>query len=124
MRLNVSTLAPRLATLVVAGMLAVPANPDTPNGISSPAYALLLDRATAPRSIFYIYQDADSPFNHGVPSGVFGVYTKVHLNAACIDDAAASNTTGCSKALRLSIRTGEPCSRCRSTRSCQPNSRA
>jgi uncharacterized protein (TIGR03437 family) len=98
MRLNVSTLAPRLATLAVAGLLAVPANPDTPNGISSPAYALLLDRATAPRSIFYIYQDADSPFNHGVPSGVFGVYTKVHLNAACIDDPAASNTTGCSKA--------------------------
>ena len=98
MRLNVSTLAPRLAAVAVAGLLAVPANPDTPTGISSAAYALLLDRAAAPRSSFYIYQDADSPFNHGVPSGVFGAVAKVHLNAACIDDSAASNITGCSKA--------------------------
>ena len=98
MHLNVSTLALRFTTLAIGGMLAVPALSDTPNGISGPGYALLLDRATAPRSNFYIYQDADSAYNHGVPSGVFGAVAKVHLNAACIDDPAPSNTTGCSKA--------------------------
>src|SRR5579863_3581346 len=66
------------------------------NAISGPAYTELVNRANAPRNSFFIYLDADSGFNHGVASGVFGATAKVHLNAACIDDPTTLNTTGCS----------------------------
>jgi hypothetical protein len=40
--------------------------------LSDPAYQLLANRTIANRKNFYIYQNADSGFNHGVPSGFFG----------------------------------------------------
>ena len=84
----------RLFTCLLACLQALFAA--APNAISGPAYALLNTRAGAPRSSFYIYQDADSGFNHGVPSGIFGAVSSVHLNAACIDDPTPANTSGCS----------------------------
>src|SRR5579863_9063052 len=97
MRIHNTVLAHRMVagTLAFAG-LASRLFAATPVGISSPAYAELVNRATAPRNSFFIYLDADSGFNHGVASGVFGAATKVHLNAACIDDPTTLNTTGCS----------------------------
>jgi hypothetical protein len=62
------------------------------------AYSLLTDRAAANLEAFYVYQDADSGFNHGFPSGFFAdspaTLPKIHLDAACLDDA--SSPMGCS----------------------------
>lgn len=55
---------------------------------------LINERAGQARNAFYVYQDNDSADNHGFPSGLFGQTSKIHLDAACIDDAASS--TGCS----------------------------
>ena len=85
-----SLLVRRLATVVLSGLIALPALSQTPAALSDAAYALLLERATAARNNFFIYQDAGSGLNHGDPSGVFGTFTKVHLNAACIDDASGA----------------------------------
>src|ERR1051325_12242736 len=49
------------------------------------AYLLLADRVAANRTSFYVYQDADSGFNHGFPSGFFGDIGRVHLNTVCVD---------------------------------------
>lgn len=61
------------------------------------AYKVLADRVSANAEAFYVYQDADSGFNHGFPSGLFadipGTLQKIHLNTACVDDASAP--TGC-----------------------------
>ena len=57
-------------------------------------YTELAQRTTADRAAFYIYQDTDSGFNHGFPSGFFGTIDTIHLNAACVNDPNASN--GCS----------------------------
>jgi hypothetical protein len=62
--------------------------------ISDPAYRELNARASANRSGFYVYKDADSGFNHGFASGWFGDTSKLSLNAACVDDPASA--TGCS----------------------------
>lgn len=58
------------------------------------AYTLLRERIGAARADFHVYRDADSGFNHGFPSGFFGVTSKAHLDAACVDDPLAAN--GCS----------------------------
>jgi hypothetical protein len=55
---------------------------------------LLADRVGANRASFYVYQDADSGFNHGFPSGFFGDIGGIHLCAACVDDSNVTN--GCS----------------------------
>ena len=64
--------------------------------LSDAAYLLLADRVPANRSSFYVYQDADSGFNHGFPSGFFpnGAQNRIHLNSACIDDP--NSASGCS----------------------------
>jgi len=66
------------------------------NTISDCAYALLTQRVNANRNNFFVYKDADSAFNHGFPSGLFGTIdlNKVNLESNCIDDPAAP--TGCS----------------------------
>ena len=61
--------------------------------ISNHAYTLINRRAVANRVNFFVYQDVDSAFNHGFPSGEFGDISKITVNPACID---ALNSTGCS----------------------------
>lgn len=58
------------------------------------AYSLINQRINANRTNFFVYQDADSAFNHGFPSGLFGEIDKVHFDAACVDDRNSAN--GCS----------------------------
>lgn len=57
-------------------------------------YRLLGDRIASNRTRFYVYRDADSGLNHGFPSGLFGTFAKVHLDAACVDDPGSPS--GCS----------------------------
>src|SRR5438105_4047852 len=59
--------------------------------LSDAAYDLLIQRASANRAGFFVYQDADSGFNHGYPSGFFGNFGTIQIDAACIDDPAAPN---------------------------------
>lgn len=65
---------------------------------TSAAYSVLTGRTEAITANFFVYQDADSGFNHGFPSGLFADHPatlqKIHLDSACIDDA--SSPTGCS----------------------------
>lgn len=58
------------------------------------AYWLLNQRVTANQTNFFVYQDADSGFNHGFPSGFFGAINKIDLDTACVDDSTVGN--GCS----------------------------
>lgn len=58
------------------------------------AYMLISQRVTGNRSVFFVYKDADSGFNHGFPSGFFPAATKIQIDAACLDDPQAPN--GCS----------------------------
>lgn len=69
--------------------------------VSDLAYQLLLQRAIANQSSFYVYQDADSGFNHGFLSGFFAGTGNgapppgsITLDPACIDDSTSAN--GCS----------------------------
>jgi hypothetical protein len=74
---------------------ALPAGRQRSGGsIGGPAYALLAERALAHRQSFYVYQDADSGFNHGFPSGLFGAVDKIQVDTACVPDPMAP--TGCS----------------------------
>src|ERR1035441_3406892 len=41
-------------------------------GISDPAYTLINTRTMQNQGQFFVYQDMDSGFNHGFPSGLFG----------------------------------------------------
>ena len=54
----------------------------------------MTERATANQSAFYVYENADSAFNRGFPSGFFGAFTKLKLDAACVADPLAPG--GCS----------------------------
>lgn len=65
-----------------------------PSSISTAAYTLINARVAFNRTNFFVYRDADSAFNHGFPSGIFGNVNSVNLNPACIDDPHSSN--GCS----------------------------
>ncbi|PZN74311.1 MAG: hypothetical protein DM484_21540 [Candidatus Methylumidiphilus alinenensis] len=58
------------------------------------AYNVLTQRTSAVQNAFYVYQDADSAYNHGFPSGWMGDYPTIHLNAACVNAALSPN--GCS----------------------------
>lgn len=62
--------------------------------LSNPAYSLLAERMTANQTRFYVYQDADSGFNHGFLSGLFGRVEKLQIEAACVDDP--TSVDGCS----------------------------
>ena len=65
-------------------------------GISAPALSLINDLVSADRTNFFVYQDSDSGFNHGFPSGFFPggpVLSKIHLDTACVYDPASAN--GC-----------------------------
>lgn len=69
----------------------------TVGGISEGAYSLIAQRTTANRRSFYVFQDADSGFNHGFPSGFHGnVSNKIQLDAGCVNDVGAVN--GCAPA--------------------------
>ena len=58
------------------------------------AYNVLTQRTSAVQNAFYVYQDADSAYNHGFPSGWMGDYPTIHLNAACVN--APFSPDGCS----------------------------
>lgn len=55
------------------------------------SYDLLNDRVQFNQENFYVYQDVDSGFNHGFPSGFFGNTDRVHLNTSCIDAPNAAD---------------------------------
>ncbi len=79
-----------LAWLMIAAIAAKSA--DT---ISNPAFSEINTRIAQNQAQFYVYQDVDSPFNHGFPSGLWGTaQSKLHLNAGCVYSASAAN--GCS----------------------------
>jgi hypothetical protein len=58
------------------------------------AYLLINQRVNANRANFFVYQDSDSAFNHGFPSGLFGEINKIHFDVACVDDR--NSESGCS----------------------------
>jgi len=66
--------------------------------ISNCAYQELNQRAALNQSNFFVYQDQDSGFNHGFPSGKFGQVgldlNTIITDAGCIDDP--SSAIGCS----------------------------
>jgi hypothetical protein len=61
---------------------------------SDAALELLRERTGANEANFYIYKNADSGFNHGIPSGFFGAIGQISLDTACVFDPSAPN--GCS----------------------------
>lgn len=86
-----------LATLMLIPMTLAMTKGGHQSAISDVAYPLLAERVMANRMSFYVYQDADSGFNHGFPSGLFALndaLDKIHLDAACLDDPQSA--TGCS----------------------------
>jgi len=88
-----------LSFVMALALLAIaPALPaQTAAGISSGAYTLVNTRTSQNRSQFFVYQDIDSGFNHGFPSGVFGssqvAMNKLHIDSGCVYSAGAAN--GC-----------------------------
>jgi hypothetical protein len=63
-----------------------------PSAISDLAYQDVNGCVTANQSVFYVYQDQDSGFNHGFPSGLFpgAEASQITINAGCIDDASSN----------------------------------
>ena len=51
--------------------------------ISRAAFPLLAERVNENRENFFVYRDADSGFNHGFPSGLFGAVDKISIEADC-----------------------------------------
>jgi hypothetical protein len=78
-------------------------NPSSASVLTSAAYGDLTQRVVADQSVFFVYQDADSGFNHGFPSGFIGATQDVSVNVACIDDTTAAQ--GCSTDTTLLDRT-------------------
>ena len=66
--------------------------------VSDCAYQELNARAMANQNAFYVYRDADSGFNHGFPSGLFGNIdlSTIAINPACIDTPDPASPSGCS----------------------------
>jgi uncharacterized repeat protein (TIGR01451 family) len=63
--------------------------------VSGPAYQLINARTSKNQSQFFVYDNDDSPFNHGFPSGLFGTaMSKLHIDPSCVYSASAAN--GCS----------------------------
>ncbi|HUD85110.1 MAG TPA: VCBS repeat-containing protein, partial [Xanthobacteraceae bacterium] len=81
----------RLVLIAASVLVLLSANLQAQNVTT--AYGVLSQRVGADQSQFFVYQDADSGFNHGFASGVFGTQ-QVSINAACIDDTSAAQ--GCS----------------------------
>ena len=71
---------------VVGSLLAIPGISLGQSTISGGAYALLAERVAANQTAFYVFEDADSGFNHGYPSGLFGATGKIELDPGCVDD--------------------------------------
>lgn len=66
-------------------------------GMLYPALQYLLSQTARARARFFVYEDVDSAFNHGFPSGLFGspgTRWMISIDAGCIDDPASP--TGCS----------------------------
>src|SRR5271169_1975038 len=64
--------------------------------ISGPAYQVLDSRTGADQTVFYVYLDRDSGFNHGFPSGCFGDCGTITIDPGCIDDPHDPNSDhGC-----------------------------
>ncbi len=82
-------------SLSVAGQRPGKASPCS--GLSDCAYPLLNARVTANQQAFFVYQDADSGFNHGTVQ-LFAspgmLMNEVVITAACIDDQ--NSPSGCS----------------------------
>lgn len=78
--------------------VARPAAAQSTTNISGPAYSLINARTSQNQSQFFVYDNDDSPFNHGFPSGAFGSSTaamgKLHVDPSCVYSASAAN--GCS----------------------------
>jgi hypothetical protein len=68
--------------------------------VSDAAYTLLNARTTANQQNFFVYQDQDSGFNHGYPSGLFASsqanLATIRTDAGCVYDAAAAASCGTS----------------------------
>ena len=83
-----------LGILLSAAILVASAQTNVNLTMSETLYPLLIDQVMTNRTSFYIYQDADSGFNHGSPSGLFGVSNKISFESACIDTPEIAD--GCS----------------------------
>ncbi len=85
-----------VSSLIVLASAVVPASASVVD--TGSAYGVLSGRTEADTKTFYIYQDADSGFNHGSPSGFFfsdlAALQKIHENTACLDDPSVPS--GCS----------------------------
>src|SRR5580704_3329459 len=83
----------KLATIILVASVSFAQAP--PSNISDRAYLELTNRGVANETNFYVYQDQDSGFNHGFPSGFFWFdSTPVTIDAGCLDDPA-DMVTGC-----------------------------
>jgi hypothetical protein len=58
---------------------------------SEPVYDLLGDRTDFNQENFFVYRDADSPYNHGFPSGFFGTTSQLRINTAALDDPGSAS---------------------------------
>ena len=78
--------------------MAILSPPRRNTNISNCAYNELNKFAVLNQQHFFVYQDQDSGFNHGFPSGKFGQLglnlSTILIDAGCIDDPAS--VTGCS----------------------------
>src|SRR6266478_2081152 len=87
-----------LVMVIAPRRLPFVAKAQTNVGIGGPAYGVLNARTSQNQSQFFVYQDIDSGFNHGFPSGLFGssqtAMSKLHLDPGCVFSASAAN--GCS----------------------------
>ncbi|MFN7921455.1 MAG: hypothetical protein U0Q16_15240 [Bryobacteraceae bacterium] len=86
---------PKYTALFAACLLSAPALVAQSAGISGPAIDWVQSQALRNRSVFFIYENLDSGFNHSFPSGFFpaGGVSKIHLDAGCVFDATTAN--GC-----------------------------
>jgi Bacterial Ig domain len=85
---------------IFMGLLLVALGASAADTISAPAYSLVNTRASQNQTQFFVYQDVDSPFNHGFPSGLFGssatAMGKLHTNPQCVYSVLAVG--GCATA--------------------------
>lgn len=86
-----------ILTALLTSLSSLATTSQASGAVDDSGYQLLNTRATADRNEFYIYQDADSGFNHGFPSGFIGDTSRINVNTSCIDDPASSS--GCSNNL-------------------------
>jgi hypothetical protein len=74
----------RLLSLLLATIPAI----CSPGILSDSDQAYISARTALNRSQFFVYQDIDSPWNHGFPSGLFGssvtASNKLHTDPGCV----------------------------------------